>query len=100
MIPESKRRGRTPNLHRGSRAESALSHQPLTSAFTPIASQSSEPYQPTLSSPNSWPIVVGHEHRHRKMLPWLLRTHRVPGHTSLGYKGSQTSSANLHNVSR
>ena len=33
-----------------SRAESALSHQPLTSAFTRMSSQSSGPYQPTLSS--------------------------------------------------
>jgi len=41
-----------------SRAESARSHQPRTSTLTFIASQSSGPYQPTLSSENSSRISV------------------------------------------
>jgi SAM-dependent methyltransferase len=43
--------------------------------------------------------VPYHEHRHREVPACPLRTHRVAGYTRQGYKGSQTSSTKLHNVS-
>jgi hypothetical protein len=65
-----------------SRAASALSHQPLTSAFTRIPPQSSGAYQPTSSSANSLrvslevpqlqspPVPLAHKYR-RTVHPYL-----------------------------
>jgi hypothetical protein len=61
--------------HAPPRAASARSHQPLTSAFMGMPSQSSGPYRPTSSSANS--SRISGEAPHPGLLPHLSRRRSV-----------------------